>query len=196
MKSYTAVILARKGSVRIPGKNMRLLRGRPLVEWTIMAANYCPYIDHTIVSTDWDAVANLALDHECTVVHRSPELATSEADSYGPIHEVLSTIGMVENAVLLQPTSPTRNATALSYFISAADHFGEPIAAANPGASVPNGSMYAAPGALLMGGFKWEDPFLFRIWQGPYFTDVDTEDDFILAESEMLGQRGPLLSWE
>lgn len=196
MKSYTAIILARKGSVRIPGKNMVLLRGRPLVEWSILAATLCPYVENVIVSTDWDAVANVALDHGCIVIKRPPELSGPDVDSYEPLKHAIYTIGMVENLVLLQPTSPTRNAVALSYFIAGVDSTNGACVSVNPGENFPNGAMYAASGSDILQGFKWESPYSFRLLPGAYFTDVDYPEDLAIAEQEMIGQRGPLLSWE
>ena len=47
-----AIIPARGGSKGIPGKNIKLFAGKPLISWTIKAASNCNLIDKVIVSTD------------------------------------------------------------------------------------------------------------------------------------------------
>jgi CMP-N-acetylneuraminic acid synthetase len=57
-----AVIPARGGSKRIPGKNVRLFRGRPMISHTVEAALGCGAFDRVIVSTDNDDIARTAQD--------------------------------------------------------------------------------------------------------------------------------------
>lgn len=59
-KSMLCVVPARAGSRQIPGKNMRLLGGKPLIQYAFENAIACPEIDRTIVSTDSPEVAELA----------------------------------------------------------------------------------------------------------------------------------------
>jgi CMP-N-acetylneuraminic acid synthetase len=51
------VILARGGSKGIPGKNIRPLGGRPLIDWTVEVAKRCPSIERVVLSTDDEAIA-------------------------------------------------------------------------------------------------------------------------------------------
>jgi N-acylneuraminate cytidylyltransferase len=51
------VILARGGSKGIPGKNIRPLGGRPLIDWTVEIAKRCPSIGRVVLSTDDEAIA-------------------------------------------------------------------------------------------------------------------------------------------
>ena len=51
MKTY-AFIFARGGSKGLPGKNIRLLGGKPLLAWSIEVAKEIPEIDSIFVSTD------------------------------------------------------------------------------------------------------------------------------------------------
>ena len=51
-KKLLGLIPARGGSKGVPGKNIKDLNGRPLIEYTIAAARESNYIDHLIVSTD------------------------------------------------------------------------------------------------------------------------------------------------
>src|SRR5436309_16028322 len=57
-----AIIPARKGSRRIPGKNGRPLGGKPLVLWTIEAAAGCSRLDRILLSTDGPEIASLGRD--------------------------------------------------------------------------------------------------------------------------------------
>jgi N-acylneuraminate cytidylyltransferase len=55
-----AVIPARGGSKRIPRKNIKLFRGKPMIAWSIEAAKDSNLFDHIIVSTDDDEIAEVA----------------------------------------------------------------------------------------------------------------------------------------
>ena len=58
---YTAFIFARSGSKGIPGKNLRKVSGKSLLERAIEASIATPEIHRVIVSTDSDEIANEAL---------------------------------------------------------------------------------------------------------------------------------------
>jgi pseudaminic acid cytidylyltransferase len=55
-----AVIPARGGSKRIPGKNIKLFRGKPMIAWSIEAARASGIFDRIIVSTDNLEIAEIA----------------------------------------------------------------------------------------------------------------------------------------
>lgn len=55
-----AIIPARGGSKRIPGKNIKPFGGRPMIAWSILAALDSGCFDRVIVSTDDDAIAGVA----------------------------------------------------------------------------------------------------------------------------------------
>jgi CMP-N-acetylneuraminic acid synthetase len=112
-----AIIPARKGSKRLPGKNLLPVAGKPMVQWTIEAALESRSIDEILVTSDDDDVLSLAramgVDH---VVMRPHELATDEATSADVIrHANDYRAGLGADApsslCLLQPTSPLRTAT-------------------------------------------------------------------------------------
>jgi len=54
-----AFIPARDGSKGIPGKNIKLLGGKPLICYSIEAASASKYIDRVIVSTDSEEIARI-----------------------------------------------------------------------------------------------------------------------------------------
>lgn len=55
-----AIIPARGGSKRIPRKNIKSFRGKPMIAWSIEAAKASELFDHIIVSTDDDEIAQVA----------------------------------------------------------------------------------------------------------------------------------------
>lgn len=103
-----AVIPARGGSKGIPRKNLRLLCGRPLVQWTIDAARAARLLDRIVVSTEDAEIAALAARCGAEVLPRPPELATDTATTLEVVQQAVQVLpaGVV---VVLQPTSPIRS---------------------------------------------------------------------------------------
>ena len=109
------LVPARGGSVRVPGKNLALVAGVPLVARAVrtarLAAAAIPGGPHRVVcSTDDPAIAAVAVAWQAEVVNRPAPLATSEATSADvSIHalDTLEAAGVPFRAlVLVQPTSP------------------------------------------------------------------------------------------
>lgn len=107
-----ALIPARGGSKRLPDKNIRPLAGKPLIAWTIIAANQANCIDRIIVSTDDEIIAETAADFGAEVPFlRPPELADDTATSVDmALHALTSLDSVFDFLLLLQPTSPLRTA--------------------------------------------------------------------------------------
>lgn len=106
-----AIIPARGGSKGLPGKNLRLLDGRPLVAWPVSVALGAASIDRVIVSTDDLAIAEAAHNAGADVPFiRPPHLAQDEASSMDVILHALDTLASqgqkYEYVILLEPTSP------------------------------------------------------------------------------------------
>lgn len=114
MNKIVAIIPARGGSKGLPRKNVLPLNGKPLIYYSIRAALDCPLIDKCVVSTDDSEIKHISLNFGAEVVHRPPELATDEAPIELVIEHVLNELRSVgyfpDYFVLLQPTSPLRNA--------------------------------------------------------------------------------------
>ena len=68
----TTIILARGGSKGLPGKNIALLNGKPLIAYTIEASLNCKYVDRTIVSTDSSEIAEVAKEYGADVPFMRP----------------------------------------------------------------------------------------------------------------------------
>jgi N-acylneuraminate cytidylyltransferase len=106
-----AVIPARGGSKRLPGKNIAIFGGRPLLSWSIALARMLDNV-HCVVSTEDGAIAAAARNCGAVVVDRPPALATEEsAITDVMIHaaEAARAEGMAFEAImLLQTTNPLR----------------------------------------------------------------------------------------
>ena len=78
-----AFIFARGGSKGLPGKNIRLLDGKPLIAWSIEHALAVKLIDRVIVSTDSDEIAAVAIEYGAEVPFmRPPELACDNSPEW------------------------------------------------------------------------------------------------------------------
>lgn len=112
-KSLLAIIPARGGSKGLPGKNIMPLHGKPLIAWTIEAAQASAYIDEIVVSTDCKEIAQVATDYGCPPPFLRPaELATDEATAFDVVKHALSFFNdAYDYILLLQPTSPLRTAS-------------------------------------------------------------------------------------
>jgi N-acylneuraminate cytidylyltransferase len=67
-----AVIPARGGSKRIPRKNIKDFRGKPMIAWTIEKANQSGLFSRVIVSTDDDEIADVAIQCGAEVPFKRP----------------------------------------------------------------------------------------------------------------------------
>lgn len=109
-----AVIPARGGSKRLPGKNILPLGGMPLIRWTIDAACDSGLFVDVLVSTDDPVIADISRDGGAMVPWLRPaHLATDTSDSASVIGHALAWYedqhGLVDAVMLLQPTSPFRS---------------------------------------------------------------------------------------
>lgn len=108
-----ALITARGGSKRLPGKNIRPLGGKPLIVWSIDVVKDSPEICDILVSTDDPAIAAVSKEAAAYVPWLRPaELATDTASSVDVALHALDWYeaekGAVDGLLLLQPTSPFR----------------------------------------------------------------------------------------
>lgn len=106
-----AVIPARGGSKGLPGKNLRLLRGKPLICYMIKHALASKYIAKVIVSTDDKKIAEVALDYGAEVPFLRPKELAEDTTPLNPVlkHAMAfyNSIDWKADAVIsLQPTSP------------------------------------------------------------------------------------------
>ncbi len=114
MKNILAIIPARGGSKGLPDKNILPLAGHPLIAYSIKAALDSPSISRVIVSTDSEAIADIARSYGAEIPFMRPaELAQDRSLDYDVFLHALSWLKENENyspelVVQLRPTSPIR----------------------------------------------------------------------------------------
>jgi CMP-N-acetylneuraminic acid synthetase len=191
-----AIIPARKGSKRLPGKNKKFLCGKPLIAWTIEEAMKLKSIDEIFITSNdsdiWDiAMKYFQQDRRIRLTNRPDRLCTDESDiSETILYELLGWSDLT-TVVLLQPTSPLRN----SYDISMAikifnDHVSCPVIPVvredeyhfklNGGVFVFSLGALRLTKDILAGEF-----FCIYVMPKRRSVDIDTLEDFNKAEELM-----------
>ena len=178
-KKVLAVIPARAGSKRCPGKNVREFRGKPLVVWAMEVALASKAMDMVVLSSDDDATRSLILDGAFWM-QRDPELASDTATNEDVCRDVLERAGGEFGwVVLLQPTSPLRTVQDIHRTLDAAMYGGYDAACTYSSSGQKNGAVYACSAGWLRDGkdfTKW--------YADPYFMpeerslDIDYPEDF------------------
>lgn len=111
-RKVLAVIPARGGSQGLVDKNIRQMAGKPLICWSHIAATKSEFIDRVILSTDDNAIAEIAKAHSIETPFRRPsELATAEASSVDMLVHAVESCPGYDIVMLLQPTSPLRSSS-------------------------------------------------------------------------------------
>lgn len=113
-----AIIPARGGSKGIPNKNIKDLAGHPLIYYSIKAGQESKYVTRTVLSTESELIKKVAQACGCEVIDRPQELAQDETKTIPVLIQVCDELKKNENyepdvVVLLQPTTPTRDAKQL-----------------------------------------------------------------------------------
>jgi len=108
------VIPARGGSKGIPGKNIKLLKGIPLIQYTIDAAREVVADEHIMVSTDDEEIKSIVEKTGIKVPKLRPaHLARDESSTNDLLNYIVRELEghdmIYDIIVLLQPTSPLRN---------------------------------------------------------------------------------------
>lgn len=113
-----AIITARGGSKGLPRKNVLPLAGKPLIAHTIEAALGCPLVTGAWVSTDDAEIADAARKAGAGVIERPADLASDTSSSSDAVAHAIESLRAAghdfTHFVLLQPTSPLRNAAHLT----------------------------------------------------------------------------------
>lgn len=113
-KKILAIIPARGGSKGLPGKNIRVMCGKPLIAWSIEHAQKSKYIDEIFISTDSQEIADVAEKYGAPCPELRPEyLARDTAPSSEFIVYTLEKMQKegkhFDYFILLEPTSPLRD---------------------------------------------------------------------------------------
>ncbi len=108
-----AFIFARGGSKGLPGKNIKQLAGKPLLQYSIDTAIACPSIEQVFVSTDDTDIAAVAREAGAIVIDRPLELASDTSPEWlswrHAIEWVQTHYGVFDRFISLPATSPLRS---------------------------------------------------------------------------------------
>lgn len=184
--SAVAIIPARGGSRRIPGKNKRLFHGKPIIAYSIETAKKSRLFGDVFVSTDDQEIAEIATRHGATPLLRPIEFCEDEIGTQEVMKYVLSTQipHEIDHACCIYPTAPMMTIEDL--------WFANDIlrASANTRYAVSVGAWLSDAGQFYFGrasAFIAEKPLL-----GPHTAlipiplervqDINTEDDWSRAE--------------
>ena len=202
------LIPARRGSRRLPEKNLARLAGEPLIAHTCRAALESQAIDKVYVNTDCPEIADVAAEHgvKCPKL-RPPDLATSSTPTRTANTWLMTQLEETFDAVaVLQPTSPLRTAAdidaAVTVFeanapcsvvsiarIAPASWLGEIARDGQFRQQVGEEAMYRLNGAIYI--YTWDDYVLDRqprrqmAYSMPpeRSIDIDTAFDLHIAEA-------------
>lgn len=186
-----AIIPARGGSKRLPGKNIKPLLGKPLIAYTIQAAQGSRLLDKIVVSTEDSAIAAISKEFGAEIIERPEELAQDDSKSIDVVLHTLDYLArknyIPDVCVFLQPTSPLRDSqdidAAIEMFLK---NKAATAISVDKTLGTPNGAIYimAVKDAYKNKSFfpKGEIPFMPYIMEDDKSIDIDYENDFKLAE--------------
>lgn len=214
MKSRSiAIIPARGGSKRLHNKNILLLDGLPLLVHSIQyAQNNKAIIDEVYVSTDDEAIKEIALEYGAKVIDRPSEISGDLEPTITTLQHFLEKVEGVENVIVLQPTNPLRpenllsecfdkfqKENAKSLFTVSRNH--QKLGKIEDNRFVPfnyeigqrsqdleplyfeNGLLYICKSALILEGtIISDDAIPFAVDHVFGTLDIDTKEDFAFAE--------------
>ena len=114
-ENILVVIPARSGSKGLPGKNIKKLNGKPLINYTIDAAKELFNATQIIVNTDDSEIAEVSKNNGASIPFLRPkELAQDASSTRAVLMHLIKEFERQKKVpqiiILLQPTSPFRNA--------------------------------------------------------------------------------------
>ncbi|MEQ6123912.1 acylneuraminate cytidylyltransferase family protein [Pseudotenacibaculum sp. MALMAid0570] len=110
-----AIIPARSGSKGIPNKNLTKVGGKPLIAWSVEAAENSNGVDRIIVTSDGKDILEFSDQYKSVEILKRPESLAQDNTPTAPVIEhALDQFDIsgdeYKYLILLQPTSPLRTA--------------------------------------------------------------------------------------
>ena len=190
-----AIIPARKGSKRLPGKNTKLLYGKKMIEYSIDEALKSKYIDNIVITTDDNEIIGIVNDKKkkfsnlLTLIKRPKELSGDDVPTIPVMQHVLNSIPKeYSTVVLLQPTSPLRTVEhidkCIDIFIKEGCSSLVTVKEVEPfNIFVPNGAVFITERKMIIKDNKLRDNNVRLVAMSQEESiDIDTEIDFKAAE--------------
>lgn len=196
------VIPARGGSKGIPRKNIKPLLGKPLIAWTIEAAQKSKLLDRIFVSTEDAEIKEVALKHGVEVIDRPQEFATDEASTWCVLKHALDVLApdyVPDAVVALQATVPYRGDglidkciekfikgnydSVITGYLLQDEPYGEHPGRRQDikGELYADGSVYVIKRDIILGGDVAGEKFSYVQTKSEEQVDIDDEYDFWLA---------------
>ena len=197
-KKILAIIPARKGSKRLPGKNTKELLGKKMIEYSIDEALKSKYISKIVISTDDEKVMDITnskmkkSSENISLIKRPKELCEDDTPTMPVLQHVLKSIpNEYDTVILLQPTSPLRTVDhidkCIDIFLKEECKSLVTVKEVEPfNIFVPNGAVFIANRSMITKESKLRDRNVrLVIMSQEDSIDVDTEIDFKAAEETM-----------
>lgn len=111
MNEILVIIPAREGSKRVKNKNIRIIKGKPLIYWSIKYAKKYVKNENIIVSSDSKIICEISKSEKIQFLKRPKNISGDKSNVYSTIKYVLKKIKnkfKYKYVALLQPTSPIR----------------------------------------------------------------------------------------
>lgn len=200
---------ARGGSKGIPRKNLKPLGGKPLLAWTMEAAQCSRLLSRYVVSTEDLEIAKTARRCGVEVVERPDHLATDDASTLAVLQQVVALIP-ADIVVLLQATSPIRYPGLIDVCIQRFLDVGADSLATGfickyveygkntrrrqeiPGFFYDDGNVYVIKADLIRKGDRYGSRIERVLLSREQNLDIDDEFDFWVAEELLKRQHDSL----
>ena len=113
------IIPARGGSKGVPGKNIKLIDGKPLISYSIQIAQQSGCFDKLLVTTDCENIIEIAGSLNCDYLKRNPSNAEDNSPIEPVINEVIDSLkDTYDLIILLQPPAPIRETSDVKAIIN------------------------------------------------------------------------------
>lgn len=175
IKTVWAIIPARAGSKRFPGKNLALFRGKSLIQHAIDHAQASKYIDAIILNSDSAEILTSVNPQPGLIFHHRPHyLGSDSTTSEAVLAETLyRRLQLPDLFVLLQPTSPLRAAADIDACLETASKNVACISVRQDGS--PNGAVYAMHSLTFLEHLSLHPASTFSM-PDERSIDIDTQD--------------------
>lgn len=212
--NVVSIIPARKGSKGIPRKNLRKLGEHPLVAHAIRTSRESNLIDHVVLTTDSEEIAQIGQQYNVDqIINRPSNLATDEVPLAPVINHAFNELNRNFNYVLtFQPTAPlvsvnsineginlgTDNAADSVIFVTDNTHIYwrkgkngyEPLVEDRKNRQELSPiyeelGIFLSEGHIIQQESRIGNTPIFHQIEGSEGIDIDTYADWILAESEL-----------
>ena len=193
-KKILALVLARKGSIRLKNKNLLILKDKPLIEWTFKKLNKKNirklFVD-ILISTNSHKILDLSKKYNFLSPWLRPKIystkfSTSEASALHALKWYEKNIQKVDGIFLFQPTTPFRMDNKITLAVKMFLKYNKQIVSVCSKNTYKfdknsiNGSIYLSPVSILKNFESFTKKGFIPLKMSTYLEniDIDTKVDF------------------